>query len=125
LDDLGASLLKSFLFSFSENPVVVDIVEGLLVVGILRVPFWMKPGVLVGSDGTLKTREIGDEEGDEEDCTTCCFNVCPLWVVSFKDVSLLIRGGSRGVRRPATVLRGGIDGRIWVVIDGILRDNRH
>jgi len=46
---------------------------------------------------------------------------------SFRDVSLLIRGGSRGVRRPATVLRGGIDGRIWVVINGngILRDNRH
>jgi len=44
---------------------------------------------------------------------------------SFRDVSLLIRGGSRGVRRPATVLRGGIDGRIWVVMNGILRDNRH
>jgi len=83
----------------------------------------MKPGVLVGSDGSFETREISDEE----DCTTCCFNVCPLWVVSLKDVPLLVGGGSRGVRRPATVLRGGIDGMIWVVMNGngTLRDNRH
>jgi hypothetical protein len=121
LDVVGASLLKGFLLSLSKNPVMVDIKEGLLLVGVVRVPFWMKPGVLVGSDGSFETREISDEE----DCTTCCFNVCPLWVVSFKDVSLLIRGGSRGVRRPAAVLRGGIDGRIWVVMNGILRDNRH
>ena len=69
---------------------VVDIVESLLVVGILRVPFWMKPGVFVGSDGTLETREIGDEE----DCTPCFLNVGSFWVVSFKDVPLLVRGGS-------------------------------
>ena len=50
----------------------------------------MKPGVFVGSDGTLETREIGDEE----DCTPCFLNVGSFWVVSFKDVPLLVRGGS-------------------------------
>ena len=69
---------------------VVDIVESLLVVGILSVPFWMKPGVFVGSDGTLKAREISDDE----DCTTCFFNVGSFWAVCFKDVPLLVRGGS-------------------------------
>jgi hypothetical protein len=90
LDDLGASLLKSFLLSFSEDPVVVGIVERLLVVGIIRVPIGAVPGGFVGSDRTLKTREISDDE----DCTSCFLNVGSFWEVGFKDVPLLVRGGS-------------------------------
>ena len=100
---------------------VVRLVERSLVVRVVRVSQGVVPRSLIGSDGTLKARKISDDE----DSTTCLLNVGSFWEVGFKDVPLLIRDGSRGVRRPATVLRGGIDGRIWVVMNGILRDNRH
>jgi hypothetical protein len=88
---LGASSSKaSFLFSFSEDPVVVGIVERLLVVRIFRVPKGVVPRSFVDSDGTLKAREISDDE----DCTTCLFNVGSFWAVGLKDVPLLVRGGS-------------------------------
>jgi len=90
LNDLGSFFLKSFLFSFSEDPVVVGIVERLLVVRIFRVPIGVVPGSFVGSDGTLKNREIDDDE----DCTPCLLNVGCFWAVGLKDVPLLIRGGS-------------------------------
>ena len=83
MDDLGASLLKGFLLSLSKNPVMVGIKEGLLVVGVVRVSFWMKPGVLVGSDGSFETREISDEE----DCTPCFLNVGSFWEVGSAPVT--------------------------------------
>ena len=69
---------------------VVCIVERLLVVRIFRVPIGVVPGSFVGSDGTLKTREIDDDE----DCTPCFLNVGSFWAVGLKDVPLLVRGGS-------------------------------
>ncbi len=68
---------------------VVGIVESLLVVMIFRVPQGVIPRSFLDSDGTLKAREISDE-----DCTTCFFNVGSFWAVCFKDVPLLVRGGS-------------------------------
>jgi hypothetical protein len=48
------------------------------------------PRSLVGSDGMLQARKIGDDE----DPTAYLFNVGSLWAVRFKDVPLQIRGGS-------------------------------
>ncbi len=69
---------------------VVGIIERSLIVRVVRVPQGVVPRSFVGSDGTLKAREISDDE----DCTTCFFNVGSFWAVCFKDVPLLVRGGS-------------------------------
>jgi len=90
LNDLRSFFLKCFLFSFSEDPVVVGLVERSLVVRVVRVSPGVVPRSFVGSDGTLKARKISDDE----DSTTCLFNVGSFWAVCFKDVPLLVRGGS-------------------------------
>jgi hypothetical protein len=90
LNDLGSLFLKCFLLCFSEDPVVVRLVERSLVVWVVRVSPGVVPRSFVGSDGTLKARKISDDE----DSTTCLFNVGSFWTVCFKGVPLLVRGGS-------------------------------
>ncbi len=77
-----------------EGDAQVPVTEHVTVWGktvrIFRVPIGVVPGSFVGSDGTLKTREIDDDE----DCTPCFLNVGSFWAVGLKDVPLLVRGGS-------------------------------
>jgi len=90
LNDLGSFFLKCFLFSFNEDPVVVVLVERSLVVWVVRVSPGVVPRSFLNSDGTPKARKMSDDE----DSTTCLFNVGSFWTVCFKDVPLLVRGGS-------------------------------
>ena len=69
---------------------VVRLVERSLVVWVVRVSPGVVPRGFVGSDGTLKARKVSDDE----DSTAYLFNVGSFWAVCFKDVPLLVRGGS-------------------------------
>jgi hypothetical protein len=90
LNDLRSFFLKCSLLSFSEDPVVIRLVERSLVVWVVRVSPRAVPRSFVGSDGTFKARKISDDEYS----TTCLFNLGSFWTVCFKDVPLLVRGGS-------------------------------
>jgi hypothetical protein len=90
LNDLGSFFLKCSLFSFSEDPVVVGLVERSLVVWVVRVSPGVVPRSFVGSNGTPKARKISDDE----DSAAYLFNVGSFWAVCFKDVPFLVRGGS-------------------------------
>jgi hypothetical protein len=70
--------------------VEVGPVKFSLVFWILRISPGVVPRSLVGSDGMLQARKIGDDE----DPTAYLFNVGSLWAVCFEDVPLQIRGGS-------------------------------
>jgi hypothetical protein len=90
LNDPGSFFLKCSLFSFSEDPVIVRLVERSLVIWVLRVPPGVVPRSFVGSDGTLQARKISDDE----DSTAYLFNVGSFWAVCLKNVPFLVRGSS-------------------------------
>jgi hypothetical protein len=82
-------VLRVYVYAH-KDPVEVGPVKRSLVVWIFRVSPGVVPRSLVGSDGMLQARKIGDDE----DPTAYFFNVGSLWAVRFEDVPLQIRGGS-------------------------------
>jgi hypothetical protein len=76
-----------------EDTVDVGLVERSLVVWVFRVSPGVVPRSLVGSDGILQARKIGDDE----DSTAYLFNIGSFWAVRLEDVPFLVRGSSRGV----------------------------
>jgi len=73
--------------------VVVRLVEGSLVVWVVRVLFWEEPMSFVGSDGILKARKVTEDEGP----VLCNFPACPFRGKGFENVPLLVRGSGRNV----------------------------